>query len=270
MDHRMEVNRVNWNERTPVHASSALYNVDGFRQGRITLNGIEREEVGDVAGKSLLHLQCHFGMDTMSWARLGARATGVDISDKAIELARSLNDETGLDVRFILSNIYDLPNVLDEEFDIVYTAIGVLCWLPDLSEWARIVARHLKPGGVFYIMDHHPFSHVFEPEECEDGKSELRLRYPYFPDSNGEFYEGGEPTYAGSGVIESGCYEWRHSIGEILNSVIDAGLQIEFFREFAVTGYRAFPFMERGDDGWWRLPSHNDSVPQMFSLRATK
>ena len=144
-DRRIALNRANWNERTRVHAGSDFYDVAGFKDGRITLNEFERAGVGDVRGKSFLHLQCHFGLDTLSWARLGANATGVDISDDAIGLARKLNDEVGLDAKFVRSDIYDLPQVLDGEFDIVYTAMGVLAWLPDLAAWAEVVARYLKP-----------------------------------------------------------------------------------------------------------------------------
>ncbi len=270
MDYRIKANRRNWNERTPVHAASEFYDVEGFRNGRITLSDIERAEVGSVEDKTLLHLQCHFGMDTMSWGRLGAQATGVDISDAAIGLARALNDELQLNTRFICSNLYDLPDVLDEEFDIVYTAIGVLCWLPDLSEWANIIARFLKPNGVFYILDDHPFFHVFESEANQAGTQELRVRYPYFKTAEGEFYEGGHHSYAGSDIIETGCYEWRHSVGEILNAILGAGLRIQFFHEFACSGYKAFSCMEKDKDGWWRLTAHNDSVPQLFSLKATK
>ena len=147
LDEQLQVNRANWNERTPVHAASEMYDVEGFKAGRITLHDVERREMGDVSGKTLLHLQCHFGMDTMSWARLGAVPTGVDLSDAAIDLARSLSGELNLDVRFIHSNIYDLPDVLDEQFDIVFTSYGALCWLPDLDEWASVVANHLKPGA---------------------------------------------------------------------------------------------------------------------------
>ena len=145
-DERLLVNRQNWNERTPVHAATEFYDVEGFKSGRITLTDVERREVGDVDGKTLLHLQCHFGLDTMSWARLGAKATGVDFSDAAIDLARSLNDEMKLDTRFIRSDVYDLPDVLDEEFDIVFTSYGVLVWLPDLDRWASTIQRLLRPG----------------------------------------------------------------------------------------------------------------------------
>ena len=264
LDEQVQVNRTNWNERTPVHAASEFYDVEGFKSGRITLHDVERREVGDVSGKSLLHLQCHFGMDTMSWSRLGARATGVDLSDAAIDLARSLNRELRLDVRFIHSNVYDLPDALDEQFDVVFTSYGVLCWLPDLDKWASVVENHLKPGGMFYIIDGHPSMNVFEQSDV----GELRPVYPYF---HKEFlWEGGEASYAGSEIIESPVYEWHHSLGEIVTALIDAGLRIEFLHEFAFSTYRAYRIMQKGDDGLWRFPEGNDSFPQLFSIRATK
>ena len=264
MDKRLQVNRKNWNERVPVHAASESYDVEGFRSGRITLTEIERREVGGVRGKTLLHLQCHFGLDTMSWSRLGAKATGVDFSDAAIDLARSLNDEMGLDARFVCSNVYDLPGVLDERFDVVFASFGVLCWLPDVAAWARVAAERLKPGGVFYMVEFHPFSTVFESNEA----GEMTPTYPY---SHHElFLEGGEPSYAGDQAIESPVHEWQHGLGEVVTALIDAGLRIEFLHEFPFTCYQADPVMERGDDGWWRLPKHSDSFPLMFSIRATK
>ena len=270
MDARIEINRRNWNERTPIHAASNFYNVQSFKDGNITLTDIEIDEVGPVDGKSLLHLQCHFGMDTMSWARLGASVTGVDISDTAIELARSLNDELQLDARFIRSDIYDLPSELDEQFDIVYTAIGVLCWLPDLDAWAQVVARYLKPGGTFYILDGHPTSHIFDSDddEAEDGQV-LRPVSPYFPDSEGFEYPGGGHTYTGPHTVESPCHEWQHSMSEIVNAIIGAGLKIELLNEFPVSCYRALPSMVKHEDGWWRLPEGHGTIPFLFSIRAT-
>ena len=272
MDHRLETNRRNWNERTPVHAASAFYDVAGFKAGRITLNDVERREVGAVASKSLLHLQCHFGMDTMSWARLGARATGVDFSDAAIEQARALNAELGLDVRFVHSNVYDLPEVLDEEFDVVYTATGVLCWLPDLQAWAEVAARYVKPGGFLYLMEEHPAFKMFASvaQGQNGGVDDLRVGYSYFPDREGMHFEGGDPSYAGDAVIASDMYEWLHSLEEILSAIQGAGLQLAFFHEFPMSCYAAFPGMVRESDGWWRFPEHNDRLPQMFSLRAHK
>ena len=264
LDERLQINRDNWNERVPVHAASDFYDVEGFKSGRITLTEIERREIGDVSGKTLLHLQCHFGLDTMSWSRLGAKATGVDFSEAAIDQARALNEDTGLDVRFIRSNVYDLPDALEEQFDIVFTSYGALIWLPDIVRWAQVVSNHLKPGGVFYMVEFHPFATVFEASESGD----MVPTYRYFHEEL--FLEGGEPSYAGTQIIETPTYEWQHTLGEIVTALIDAGLRIEFLHEFPFTCYQAYPVMERGDDGWWRLPKHNDSFPQMFSIRATK
>ncbi len=264
MDDRLLTNRAKWNEMTPVHAASAFYDVDGFKAGRITLNDIEREEVGPVSGKSLLHLQCHFGMDTMSWARLGAEATGVDFSDAAIDLARSLNDELGLSARFLCSNVYDLPGALDEQFDIVFTSHGVLCWLPDMDGWANVIDNHLKPGGLFYIIDGHPFMGVFE--QAEQGR--LLPVNRYFREEL--FFHGNQPSYADSHIIKSPNYEWQHTLGEIVTALVGVGLRIEFLHEFPFSGYEAYPIMRRNADGWWRFPERNDSFPQMFSIRAVK
>ena len=264
MDRRLEANRANWNERTPVHATSDFYDVAGFKAGRNTLKAIEREEVGDVSGKSLLHLQCHFGLDTMSWARLGALATGVDFSNTAIDLARALNEESGTDARFIHANVYDLPGVLAEEFDIVFTSYGVLVWLPDLDRWAEVIRRSLKPGGTFYMVEFHPVLTTLEPT----ASGEARPFYSYFREEL--YFPGDAPSYAGGETIASPNYEWQHSLGEIVTALAGAGLKIEFLHEFPFCYYQALPSMAQGEDGWWRFPENNDSIPQMFSMRASK
>ena len=235
MDERLRINRNNWNECAPLHAASDFYDVAGFKAGRTTLTDIERQEVGDVSGKTLLHLQGHFGLDTMSWSRLGAKATGVDFSDAAIGLARALNEKLRLGVRFICSNIYDLPDALDEQFDIVFTSYGVLNWLPDITRWAGVVSNHLKPAGVFYIVEFHPFADVFEPSESGD----MTPTYGYF--HHELFFEGGEPGYASKEIIETPTYEWPHSLGDIVCALIDAGLRIEFLHEFPFTNTRPTP-----------------------------
>ena len=267
---KFETIRRNWNERTPIHAASKFYDVAGFKSGRITLTDIEMDEIGSVAGKSLLHLQCHFGMDTMSWARLGASVTGVDISDAAIELALEFNQELGLDARFVRANVYDLPAILDETFDIVYTALGALCWLPDLNAWANVVAQHLKQGGMLYILDGHPTSHTFESVRSPKGDHRLKPIHPYFSDSGGTFYGGGGYTYTGSETLESPSYEWQHSMSDIVNAILGAGLKLEWLNEFAVSGYRAFPQMSHHDDGWWRLDDAHGTIPFLYSIKATK
>ena len=267
---RIGLNRANWNERTRVHAASDFYDVAGFKAGRMTLSQFERAGVGDVRGKSLLHLQCHFGLDTLSWARLGAKATGIDISDDAIQLARDLNDEVGLDARFVRSDVYDLPQALDAEFDIVYTAMGVLAWLPDLDGWAQVVSRYLKPGGLFYLLEIHPTSQIFDDETAVGSHRHLRVRYGYFPDPEGLSFSGGAPSYAGDEPIESPCHEWQHSIAEILTALLRAGLRLTSFAEHPATLYRQFPGMIQGDDGLWRLPFDGGFLPLVFELTATK
>ncbi len=263
MDKRLAVNRRNWNQRTPIHAGSNTYDLEGFRAGRQTLRPIELETVGDIAGHRLLHLQCHFGQDTISWSRLGARATGVDFSDRAIDLARRLNAEVGTDASFICSDVYELPAVLNEQFDWVVTTYGVLVWLPDLWRWAQVVNRHLVPGGRFLVVDFHPVLTTFEPAPAGH-----RIAHSYFHHELS--IPADEPTYAGRGRIESPCYEWQHSLADVVNALVDAGLEIESLAEYPYCAYRAFPHMLRGPDGWWRFPENNDSIPQMFSIKARK
>jgi len=152
-----ETNLRRWNELVGLHAESEEYDLEGFIAGKSSLHTVELEALGDVSGRSLLHLQCHFGLDTLSWARLGARVTGIDFSDSGIELARRIADRIGVDAEFVCCNVYDLPEHLEGEFDIVYTSYGVLCWLHDINEWARLVSNYLKPGGTFFIAEFHPF-----------------------------------------------------------------------------------------------------------------
>lgn len=266
MDEFMKSNREHWNEMASINVKSEFYDVEGFKQGKLSLLPIEREELGDVAGKSLLHLLCHFGLDTLSWARLGANVTGVDFSDKAIDLARSLSRETGLQSNFICADIYNLPKVLDETFDIVFASYGVLCWLPDIEEWARIVSRFLKPGGTFYIVELHPFINVFDNQR---GISELNVYYSYFHSAAPDKWES-DGSYADrEAILSHPSYEWIYSIGDIINAILSAGLKIEFLHEFPYCCYDHFRFMEKRADGMWQLPG-KETIPLTFSLKAIK
>jgi len=267
MDEHLKANRELWDELTAIHAASEYYDVDGFKAGRCTLWPVEIEEVGDVAGKSLLHLQCHFGMDTLSWARLGANVTGVDFSSKAIELARSLAAEVGIAAEFVCCNIYDLPEHLDGEFDIVFTSEGAMAWLPDLTRWAEVIAHFLRPGGVFYIFEFHPIAGVFD-DSWE--VAEPRLRYPYFHSDEPIVFEpSGSYADPDAGVHARSC-EWSHSMADIVNGLIGAGLRIEFLHEFPFTTFHSHPFVARGADGLWRYEAGPDQLPLMFSIRAVK
>lgn len=264
MDPYYETNRRNWNERTRIHARSRFYDLDGFRAGRNTLLPIEREEVGAVAGKSLLHLQCHLGTDTLSWARLGARVTGIDFSEEAIIVACGLRDELGLDARFLPANLYGLPERLHEPFDIVFTSYGVLCWLHDLPRWARIAAGYVRPGGCFYLAEIHPLA-VAIGDGVEGDR--FRLTFPYFPQPEPLYCEPGE-TYTDGGNTGTGSYEWPYHIGQVVTALCDAGLRIEFLHEHPCCCYPCLPEMRQDDNGlWWR--PHND-LPLLFSLRARK
>ena len=264
MDKYLEQNLAWWNEATPIHARSEMYDVKSFEAGRNSLTSIEQEEVGSVAGKSLLHLQCHFGMDTLSWARLGAKVIGVDFSDKAIALARSLAARLNIKADFIQSNIYELPACLNGRFDIVFTSQGVLCWLPDLPEWGRIIARTLKKGGVFYIFEGHPFLNMFEYNK-ETRQQEMM--YSYFAGPATQWPPGYDYADVNAGMSVGTC-EWTYSMSDIVNAIIGAGLRLEFLHEFPVLFFPANPLYSRDKDGMSRLPG--DKLPLTFSIRAVK
>ena len=269
MSEYINANRKLWNAWTKIHETSDFYGNESFKAGRNSLKSIELEELGDVRGKSLLHLQCHFGQDTLSWARLGAIVTGVDLSDEAIMLAQSLAAELHLDARFVCSNLYELPKVLDEQFDIVFTSYGVLAWLSDLDRWGQIVAHYLKPGGTFYIVELHPISVTLDDWSDEPG---LRIRYPYFHTKEPMEFDDGisyaDPDPANAEKLTN--YQWNYGMGEVINALIGAGLIIEFVHEFPMTGHLHLPFMQKDDDGWYRLPEGMPEIPFLFSIRAAK
>ncbi len=268
MNKYAETNRQLWDEYVGIHTRSAFYDVPGFKAGRCSLDEIEREGLGDVSGKSLLHLQCHFGMDTLSWARLGAEVTGADFSDEAITFARSLSEELDIPAEFICSDIYELPKKLDRRFDIVFTSYGVLTWLPDIHRWGEVVGRFLNPGGVFYIVEFHPFATVFDDR---DRATELRVHYPYFDEKVMRFDDA--CSYAdGSVELQNNVsYEWMYRIGDVVTALAAAGLRIEYLKEYAHTCEQSLPFLVQGNDGRWRLPGDDDgSIPLLFALRAVK
>ncbi len=266
------LNKQLWNQKTKIHVNSKFYDVEGFKNGKSSLLPIELSEVGDVKGKKLLHLQCHFGLDTLSWARLGASVTGVDFSEEAISYAKNLAKELDIKANFICSDIYKLKENLNEKesFDIVYTSYGVLCWLYDLKKWAQIIFSFLKNGGFFYIVELHPFMMVFENEEPT---KDFKVSYPYFHQNEAMVFQT-KGTYADkNSKIESKSYEWNHSVSDIINSLIEVGLKIEFFNEHPFSCYDHFPFMKKREDGLWILDSEKIKVadlPLSFSIMAKK
>jgi len=259
MNEYHELNRREWNQRTDAHFKHPEYHVKEFLAGRISLHPLELEEVGDVTGKRLLHLQCHFGLDTLSWARKGAIVTGVDISDRSIERANELKTKIGVDARFIRSDLFDLPNVLDEEFDIVFSSYGVTWWMSDINRWGKVVARFIKKGGFFYVADDHPVKSML------DGDKKIVESYFHLPEA--EYYEN-EPDYCDKKLIVKE-YGWRWPIGDIVTALAKAGLTIEFLHEFPFCVYDAHPTYVK-DGAWWYYPDRKNDVPLTYSIKASR
>ena len=257
-----EANRRKWDERVAIHRGSAFYDVPGFLAGKSALESHEPEEVGRVAGKSLLHLQCHFGLDTLSWARL-------DFSGEAVREGGALAAAAGLRAEFVRANVYDAVEALPARtFDVVYTGKGALNWLPDMEAWASVAARLVAPGGLLYLFEFHPFGDVFDDESPDA----LRIRYPYFPRTEPLFFDDpGSYTDGEAKTVHNDSYEWSHTMGSIVTAIAQAGLAIEFLHEFDHLCWQQLSWMAPGEEpGTWVLPEHRESVPLMYSIRARK
>ena len=267
----LELNRANWDARVPIHAASRFYDIPGFVAGRSTLRDFEVAEVGDVSGRTLLHLQCHIGPDTLSWARLGATVTGLDFSAPALETARAIAEQIGVtDARFVQSDVYEAATALGARtFDIVYTGLGALCWLPDIERWARTAASLVAPGGFLYLAEFHPFSDIL----AEDGKT---VELDYFETeprmwTEGETYTDytAEPTDGVPLSEHTVSVDWQHGLGDVVSALIAADLRIELLHEHDYTLFPRFPnLLVEGDR--YTLPPGQPRVPLMYSLRAAK
>lgn len=254
----IEANRQGWNLRTPVHRQSEFYDVAGWRAGKSSLNPIELQQMGAVDGLKLLHLQCHFGQDTLSWARLGARVTGCDLSDAAIEEARRLTREAGLKARFLRANVYDLPEMLKGKFDRVFSSYGCLGWLPDLDRWARVVHHFLKRKGRFVLVEFHPIVWMFD-DQFE------KVAYAYH--NTGAIVTDNSGTYTDrEAPIRYRDYGWNHGLAEVLGSLLKAGLRLESFQEHLGSPYACFSKSLRGEDGLYRIEGLEDKIPLLYSL----
>jgi 2-polyprenyl-3-methyl-5-hydroxy-6-metoxy-1,4-benzoquinol methylase len=291
MNEYREANLRLWNEWARIHAASDFYDVTSFKQGRNALLPLELSELGDVSGKRLLHLQCHFGMDTLSLARMGADVVGVDFSDEAIATARRLAAEIGVEATFVQADIFELdataPEEWDGAFDIVYVTYGAIEWLEDLRPWADLIARFLAPGGVFYMAEVHPYAYTLELEEVTGGDEagrdadtpglhyRLVQTYPYFPGEQPERDEV-QGSYADpDAVVENNvAYSWSHTIGEVLGLLFERGLRLELFHEHPFCCAPFWPQMKKLDDGlYWLLGEDGQprtDIPFLYSLRAHK
>jgi 2-polyprenyl-3-methyl-5-hydroxy-6-metoxy-1,4-benzoquinol methylase len=258
----IEINRQSWNNRVATHINSAFYDMPNFLQGNTSLKSIELDLLGDVKGKSILHLQCHFGQDSISLARMGAQVTGVDLSNEAIEKANELANAEKANANFICCNLYDLPQHLHKQFDIVFTTYGTITWLPDLNKWAQLITQYLKPGGQFVFADFHPVVWLFD-DNFE------KIAYSYF--NTGAILESETGTYADKQApIAQDYVIWNHGIAEVLGSLIKNGLRIEQFNEFDYSPYNCFNNTEEFEAGKFRIKHLENKIPMVFSLLAYK
>jgi len=257
-----KVNKATWNQKVTVHAQSDMYKMGAFKAGETSLMPYELEALGDVSGKSLLHLQCHFGQDTLSWSRMGAKCVGVDLSDEGIKLAKQLNEALKLDAEFVCCNVLDTSQHIKKTFDIVFTSYGVIGWLPDLKPWAKMIAERLKVGGEFYMVEFHPILWMFD---YVDGHP--KMKYHYSQDE--VIYEEYEGTYAdNSSKMVSKEYGWNHGLSEVINALIEAGLQIDYLNEYDESPYDVFPDLVKQENGMYKMK--NQLFPMLFEIKARK
>ncbi len=256
-----EANRELWNRRTPVHVASKFYDVDSFLRGRNSLTVMEKEMLGPVAGKRILHLQCHFGQDSLSLARMGAEVVGVDFSPEAIREARKLNERLGLSARFLECNVYELPERLEERFDVVFTSFGALCWLPDLEAWAEVVQRFLLPGGRLALAEFHPTLYLFDFDSGEPAYHYFNSGAPYEEISEGTYTEGGDSLNLPS-------YFWVHSLDAVLHPLLERGFRLLRFREYDFSPFNCFPNMLERRPGEYVFQLKGLRLPHVFALSA--
>lgn len=277
------LNQARWNEVVAIHVASPFYRVKEFLAGADILLPIEAREVGDVKGLTLLHLQCHFGLDTLALARRGAIVTGLDFSGNAIAAARDLAREAGIDATFVEGNLYDAPSLIAERFDRVYVSWGAINWLPDIMGWARVVATMLKPGGELYLLEGHPFAITLD--QLGEGSvlpggavgapiasAPLVPAYDYFQDPAKPLVFEMAETYTGDGgkLKNTRTHEFVHGIGAILNALIAAGLTVTQVNEHDTLAWQMWPILEETGDRMYRMPAGRPNLPLSFSVKARK
>ncbi|WP_025822224.1 class I SAM-dependent methyltransferase [Shewanella marina] len=252
----LTLNKEAWNKRAALHVSSTFYDVNGFLSGKTSLNKIELNALNDVQGKRLLHLQCHFGLDTLSWARLGAEVTGVDLSETAIEHANSLAKQSELAATFICRDVIEFGRTVNAEYDIVFTSYGVLCWMPDINLWAQTVANSLKEGGTFYLCEFHPYF-------------DLLSGFSYFHQADGDVIKEGTYTENCDGELTE-LITWSHPISDVVNALIKVGIQITELNEYPYSPYNCFDGLELGDDGFYYVADSKQEIPLLFEIKGVK
>lgn len=268
----LAANRANWDERAPLHARSPEYAVHHFREDPHFLSDVVRfdlPELGDVAGLRGLHLQCHIGTDTLSLERLGAQMTGLDFSATSIEQARNLARSTNSAAQFVVADVYNATAVLPAgSFDLVYTGIGALCWLPHIERWAEVVTTLLAPGGRLFLREAHPVLWALDDERTDA----LVLRHPYFEQPDPVTWDDpGTYVHTDQPLTQTTTHEWNHGLGEIVTALLDHGLRLDRLIEHTSAPWQALPGqMQRDADGEWHLTDGLPRLPLTYTLRATK
>ncbi|MFY0712837.1 methyltransferase domain-containing protein [Seonamhaeicola sp. NFXS20] len=260
-EHYFKTNKATWNEKVKVHAKSDMYDLEAFKKGKTSLMPYELHALGNVKNKSLLHLQCHFGQDTLSWSRMGAKCTGVDLSDEGIKLAKSLNTELNLDAKFVCCNVLDTSEYVKDTFDIVFTSYGVIGWLPDLKPWGQMIAEKLKKGGVFYMAEFHPIVWMFDYLNDKP-----IMKYGYM--QKDVIYEEYQGTYANeASKMISKEYGWNHGLGEVVSALTEAGLHIEYLKEYYESPYNVLPNLVKTEKGLFE--TKDKLYPLIFEIKAS-
>ncbi len=261
-DNYIEVNSLLWDKKTPHHTASAFYDNDSFVAGKNSLKEIEKNLLGDVKNNTILHLQCHFGQDTLSMARMGAIVTGVDFSSAAITEAKRLNNKLALSANFILADVYSLPTSLYHQFDIVYASYGTIVWLPDIKKWANSVASCIKPGGRFVFVETHPLAMMFDDDFTA-------IKYAYF--NTGVIEETEQGTYADRDAdINLKSLTWNHSLSDVVQALIDAGLRITQLREYNYSEQNCFGNMTEVAPGQFQVIGMQNLIPLVYAIEAHK
>lgn len=262
MKNYLEINKNSWNSRLDAHLASDFYDMDSFLKGRSSLNQIELELLGNVEGKSILHLQCHFGQDTISLSRMGAHTVGVDLSDKSIAEAGDLATKTATSARFVCSDVYSLPQVLNEKFDIVFTSYGTISWLPDLDKWADVIQHFLKPMGKFVFAEFHPAVWMYD-DELNHVAHHYNNILPIMEEESGTYADRNAP-------IKQSYVCWNHGIGEVVSSLLNKGLTLNKLEEYCYAPYPFIDGCEEFEPGKYRITQFENKFPLVYALSATK
>lgn len=263
----IDTNRANWDDRVPIHVASRFYDVEQWLRKQPGPRKWELDVLGEVSGLDVVHLQCHFGLDTLALANAGARVTGLDFSGAAIADARSLAERAGLAdrARFVEADVLQAAEALSpERYDLVYVSLGALCWLPSVRQWAAQVATILRPGGRLYLHDGHPLTWALADDDLRVEHSYFEELEPYASDVDGTYTDGE------ARLTKTRTYEWNHSLGEIVTAVLDQGLCIVKLAEHDWTVWQRFPWLLEMADHRWETPPGRPRVPLTFTLLATR